>query len=306
MAHQNVEATDTLNQGRVKLNANDIELYADVAAAAAAAAAAQANIDSHEALTNNPHSVTASQIGLGNATDTSDANKPVSTAQQAALDLKQNLNSTFDRKTDTDYTLVLTDNGKAIEMDSTSAHTLTVPLNSSVPFPVGANIPVIKYNTGTVTIVATGGVTINSSSGTLIIESQHSAALLQKVGTNEWRLLNGSPGLTWTALAQSLTGWSSVSSYDVTYIIQGKLATIKGFISGTGNSSAAAITNLPFTLRTSVFQPIWVTNNVTQQTGRADITGGTTTLTFRALITGTAFTDAVTRTVQFQIIGEIA
>lgn len=36
----------------------------------------------------NPHSVTKSQVGLGNADNTSDADKPVSTAVQAALDLK--------------------------------------------------------------------------------------------------------------------------------------------------------------------------------------------------------------------------
>lgn len=35
--------------------------------------------------------ITKSNIGLGNADNTSDANKPISTAQQAALDLKQNI-----------------------------------------------------------------------------------------------------------------------------------------------------------------------------------------------------------------------
>jgi hypothetical protein len=38
--------------------------------------------------TSNPHSVTKTQVGLGNADDTSDANKPVSGPQQTALDLK--------------------------------------------------------------------------------------------------------------------------------------------------------------------------------------------------------------------------
>lgn len=37
--------------------------------------------------------VTATHVGLGNVTNTSDANKPVSTAQQTALDLKANLAS---------------------------------------------------------------------------------------------------------------------------------------------------------------------------------------------------------------------
>jgi hypothetical protein len=38
--------------------------------------------------TTNPHEVTKTQVGLGNCDNTSDANKPVSTAQQTALDLK--------------------------------------------------------------------------------------------------------------------------------------------------------------------------------------------------------------------------
>lgn len=43
----------------------------------------------HDALPfDNPHNVNATQIGLGNVDNTSDANKPVSTAQQTALDLK--------------------------------------------------------------------------------------------------------------------------------------------------------------------------------------------------------------------------
>lgn len=39
----------------------------------------------------NPHSVTKEQVGLGNVDNTSDVNKPVSTATQNALDLKQNI-----------------------------------------------------------------------------------------------------------------------------------------------------------------------------------------------------------------------
>lgn len=42
----------------------------------------------HAAATANPHSVTKAQVGLGNADNTADASKPVSAAQQAALDLK--------------------------------------------------------------------------------------------------------------------------------------------------------------------------------------------------------------------------
>jgi len=50
--------------------------------------AKNANIQAHIADTNNPHIVTKVQVGLGNVDNTSDVNKPVSTAQQAALDGK--------------------------------------------------------------------------------------------------------------------------------------------------------------------------------------------------------------------------
>jgi hypothetical protein len=49
-----------------------------------------AQIDTHIASTSNPHSVTKTQVGLGNVDNTSDANKPISTATQAALDGKAN------------------------------------------------------------------------------------------------------------------------------------------------------------------------------------------------------------------------
>ena len=39
----------------------------------------------------NPHSVSKSDVGLGNADNTSDEDKPISTAQQGALDLKVNI-----------------------------------------------------------------------------------------------------------------------------------------------------------------------------------------------------------------------
>jgi hypothetical protein len=45
-------------------------------------------LNAHIARTDNPHSVTKAQVGLGNADNTSDVNKPVSTAQQNALNLK--------------------------------------------------------------------------------------------------------------------------------------------------------------------------------------------------------------------------
>lgn len=46
------------------------------------------DLQTHISNTSNPHSVTKSQVGLGNVDNTSDANKPISTLTQAALDTK--------------------------------------------------------------------------------------------------------------------------------------------------------------------------------------------------------------------------
>ena len=45
------------------------------------------NILNHVSSTLNPHNVNASQVGLGNVDNTSDVNKPISTAMQTALDV---------------------------------------------------------------------------------------------------------------------------------------------------------------------------------------------------------------------------
>ena len=47
-----------------------------------------AQIDSHIASVANPHGVTKAQVGLGNVDNTSDINKPISTATQVALNAK--------------------------------------------------------------------------------------------------------------------------------------------------------------------------------------------------------------------------
>ena len=61
-------------------------------------------MDTHIASTNNPHSVTKAQVGLGNVDNTSDLNKPISTATQTALDLKADKSTTY-TKTETDTLL---------------------------------------------------------------------------------------------------------------------------------------------------------------------------------------------------------
>lgn len=64
------------------------DLEKAIADAKKAGTDAQTNLDTHTASTSNPHKVTKVQVGLGNVDNTSDIDKPISTATQSALDLK--------------------------------------------------------------------------------------------------------------------------------------------------------------------------------------------------------------------------
>jgi hypothetical protein len=83
------------------------------------------------------------------------------------------------------YTLALTDKFKMVEMDVATANNLTVPLNSSVAFPVGSQVTVLQVGAGQTTIVASGGVTVNATPG-LKLRTQWSSATLIKRATDTW------------------------------------------------------------------------------------------------------------------------
>ena len=86
------------------------------------------------------------------------------------------------------YTLVLSDASKLVEINSGSANNLTVPLNSSVAFPIGTQISLLQVGAGQMTVVATGGVTINATPG-LKLRAQWSSATLVKRNTDTWVLV---------------------------------------------------------------------------------------------------------------------
>ena len=86
-----------------------------------------------------------------------------------------------------DYTLVLTDAGKLIDFNSASNRTLTIPSNLSVAFPIGTQIVIARYGTGTVTIAISSD-TLRSASSYTKIATQYGAATLVKRAETEWYL----------------------------------------------------------------------------------------------------------------------
>jgi hypothetical protein len=97
------------------------------------------------------------------------------------------VNISINAQTGTTYTLVLADNGKLVTLTNAGAITLTVPLNSSVAFPVGAQVAIQQSGAGEVTVAGAVGVTINSTGTKTRV--QWSGAVLVKTATNTWTML---------------------------------------------------------------------------------------------------------------------
>lgn len=132
--------------------------------------------------------ITKAMVGLSNVDNTSDANKPVSTATQTALDLKEPLARSENAQTGSSYTLVLSDAAKLVTMDQAATNDLIVPAHASVAFPAGTRIPLGQMGTGRTQIVPASGVTILSRNQWRSLSHQLGRAELVKRAANEWWL----------------------------------------------------------------------------------------------------------------------
>jgi hypothetical protein len=83
-------------------------------------------------------------------------------------------------------TLALADAGTLLVMNNTGNATVTIPLNSSVAFPIGTSVNAISINTGLVTFAATAGVTILSADGALNLRTLGASGTAYKAGTDTW------------------------------------------------------------------------------------------------------------------------
>ena len=121
----------------------------------------------------------ATQIIAGNITDTR-----VSTTTNLFSS-----NITTNAQTGTTYTLVLSDNSKLVTQSNASPITTTIPLNSSVAFPVGAQVNISQFGSGQVTIQGAGGVTVVSTGATAatpVTRAQYSTATAIQTSANNW------------------------------------------------------------------------------------------------------------------------
>lgn len=93
-------------------------------------------------------------------------------------------------QTGTTYTPVLSDKDKLIELSNAASITVTIPPNSTTPFPIGTQIDWLWTGVGQPTFVGnvSPAVTVNATPG-LKLRAQWSAATLVKRATDTWVLI---------------------------------------------------------------------------------------------------------------------
>lgn len=99
------------------------------------------------------------------------------------------INLGINTQTGTTYTTVLDDNGKLITLSNASAIAVTIPLNSSVTYPVGAQLNFAQLGAGQVTVSGAGGVTVVSTGATASApkaRAQYSTLTAVQTSTDNW------------------------------------------------------------------------------------------------------------------------
>jgi hypothetical protein len=87
------------------------------------------------------------------------------------------------------YTMSSSDANNIVLMDNISPQTVVIDLNSNVSFSSGTKIDIIQIGTGTVSVSAVGGVTLNSKNSWTSLADQYVAATLLNIGTDDWILI---------------------------------------------------------------------------------------------------------------------
>jgi len=123
-------------------------------------------------------------IGLGNVDNTTDADKPISSDTESALDLKQDLREIKTISTDT-YILLETDNNKKLQFTNALGCTITIPTGLTL----GNSYEGKQMEAGQLTFTNAVGVTLNkSATDTLKTADQYSVFGLDCTSTNKYVL----------------------------------------------------------------------------------------------------------------------
>lgn len=127
-------------------------------------------------------------LPIGDNTITTDKiNNGAVTSEKIATGVTINAKAASVSFTGTSKTLTLSDGNTYQNCSNAATQTVTIPLNSSVPIPVGDWITFERHGVGEVNIVATSGVTIRGvNAATISIAEQWQAIMIRKISTDGW------------------------------------------------------------------------------------------------------------------------
>lgn len=160
----------------------------------------------HTSDTANPHGVTKTQVGLGNVDNTSDADKPVSTATQAALDTKVDKIATLSRlyRTGTSSSSLSYTASAAVD---TIVYRSGTDATTSVGTPTSSTHATTKAYVDARIVQGTGfpNGAVTANVGTIYIDTAVTN------GASSWIKKSGTGNTGWSVL-EGDTGWRNVTA----------------------------------------------------------------------------------------------
>lgn len=159
------------------------------------------NQQTHFSSTSNPHSVTKAQVGLGNCDNTSDLNKPISTATQTALDGK---------------VAKVTSSSKVYATDSSGNQTSLSYTDSNT-----ASTVVMRDSSSQVNVAQTPTANTHATSKKYVDDGlalkANSSALATVATSGSYSDLSGTPSLATVATSGSYSDLTNKPTVDQTY-----------------------------------------------------------------------------------------
>lgn len=186
-----------------------------------------------------------------------------------------------------DYVFQLVDANNIVLANDGLPHAWTVPLNATVPFPIGTTIDIIS-SPASITLTAAVGVTLLGWNGSEAPLDVPFPTAITKIAINTWQQVSPSQNNSRGSFTGTLTGMTASTTGQIDYSIDAGgtvwLSRVGGGggISGTSNSTGMTMTGLPAEIR-----PKFVTNAVCfglQDNGSAQL-GGVATVSSAGVIT---------------------